>query len=167
MIIAIFLVLISCYLEGTLSTYIPLDTYFLTPLFTWLACLLCQSFFLTQKKYFWFCFGVGIFYDIVYTDTLLFHAILFVVTAYFFKKISVWLSTSKLNFIFSIIINIFIYQTLSYIILLSIGYLKWNLTFFIEKLISSFLLNILYGILISLLFTYLEKRQKHFTKQSF
>lgn len=167
MIFAIILVLLSCYLEGILSTYIPLETYLFTPLFTWISCLLCHSFFFNQKNYLWFCFGVAIFYDIVYTDTLLFHAILFVFTCYLFQKITACLSNNKFSFIFSLIISIFFYRMISYFILISIGYFQWDLHFFFQKLNSSFFLNILYGILLSVLFHHFKKKKYHFLKTAF
>ena len=144
----ILITVISFLLEGIFSFYIPLFTQAWIPLPTLLSVCFCHVYFFKNKNYLWYCFFTGILYDIIYTNTLLLHGILFVCMGFLIKKITKFISHTWYQFLFLNIIIICIYRLLSYSILVSIGYLHYNLSFFFSITVASFLWNLLYSTLL-------------------
>lgn len=154
MILAIIITIFSSYLEGIVSIYTPIFNCYFLPLFTLVSTLVCFSCFSSSKNYFIFCFVVGVIYDVVYTDTIFFHAVIYVFIAYLFQKMIAWFWATWTHFVFSIITSIFIYRILTYIILLCIGYIHFDFLYFIQVIVGSLILNIIYGII---LYFFLQK----------
>lgn len=136
---------LSFFLEATISIYIPFSTHWYNLLFTLVALMLCSRYFSSIKYYYWYCFIVGILYDIVFTNTLFFHAIIFILIGYLYQKIGNWFSDTWYNFFITIALMIFVYRFLSYLVLLVVGYIAWSPDQFLKILLASFLCNILYG----------------------
>ena len=126
----IFITIISFLLEGIFSFYISISSPFLLPLPTLLSVCFCQVYFLKKKNYMWYSFIIGVLYDIAYTNTLFLHGILFVCMGYIYQKMSQFFSHTWYHFLLIIILLIGIDRVLSYMILVSIGYLHFNSSFF-------------------------------------
>lgn len=145
---AIIITIISFLLEGIFSFYIPISSRFWLPIPTLLSVCFCHVYFLKNKNYIWYSFLTGILYDIAYTNTLFLHGILFVCMGYIGKKISKFISHTWYQFLIMTIMLIVIYRLLSYTILISVGYLHFNLSFFLSITMASFLWNLIYSVLL-------------------
>lgn len=115
-------------LEGLISNYITID-------------LILFYFYFKKNKY---PFLIGILYDIIYTDTLLLHAFIFIIISFLIDKIK---GKNYLYFIFIILI----YHVLIYLVLLLIN------PFSIYSLIM-LIRNIIINITIYILLHYLNKK---------
>lgn len=155
---AIIITIISFLLEGIFSFYIPIFSYFWLPIPTLLSVCFCHVYFLKNKNYIWYAFLTGILYDIAYTNTLFLHGVLFVCMGYIGKKISQFISHTWYQFLIMTILLIGIYRLLSYIILIIIGYLHFNPSFFLSITLASFLWNIIYSLLLYVLDHFILKK---------
>ena len=96
---SIIIVLISFILEGIISKYIPMNTVLFESFFTVISLIIIYPYFHNkEKKYFTLAFFTGLFYDIVYTNTFLFNAIIFLVISYIVKKINAYISNKLFRF---------------------------------------------------------------------
>lgn len=156
----------SIFLEATFSIYIPFFTHWCSLLFTLVSMLFCSKYFFHSKHYYEFCFGIGILYDVVFTNTLFFHGFLFILIGFLYQQILHWLSYTWYNFLLTILFMIGVYRILSYLILILVDNMAWSLGRLLQVLVSSILCNALYG---SLLYGvgYLFKNRKHHWKRKF
>ena len=130
----------------------------LIPLFTLTSLILVYPYF--RKKdfnYILVCLTVGLFYDIVFSDSVFVNTICFGIlglvnmTCYKFVKYNIYTSN---------IINLILlitYRIISYIILLSINYITFNNYIFFKGIYSSVLINILYGIILYIIIEFLAR----------
>lgn len=108
-------------LEGIISNYITID-------------LILFYLYLKKNKY---PFLIGILYDIIYTDTLLLHAFIFVIISFLINKIK---DKNYLYFIFIILI----YHILKYSILLLINpFSIYSLIMLIRNIIINIIIYVL------------------------
>ncbi len=141
---AIITTIISFFLEMMITLYIPYLSISSGILFTLISTWIGSYYFHFKKDYYIYLFCTGLFYDVI-TNTLLFHAVIFLILGYGFRKTYTWLSKSWYSLILVFIVFLLLYRILSYSILLFCGYLSFNMTHFFMIMISSFLPNIIYG----------------------
>ena len=81
MIVPIIIFIVSFFLDGILSNFLPYmvgDLSLFTPMLTIVSFVVVYPFFIKKTKwYFVSCFFIGIFYDFMYTNLLFYNAILF------------------------------------------------------------------------------------------
>ena len=94
------IILISFILEGVFSNYVQTSSYFI-PLFTLTALVIIYPLFTEIKDYYKYAFLTGLAYDLIYTDTIVFHAIIFCFMAYIISRFNLVLTD---NFIKILII---------------------------------------------------------------
>ena len=75
------ILIISFLLEGIISNFVPING-FLAPLFTLVALIIIYPLFDEASEYYKYAFVTGLAYDLFYTDTILFHAIIFCFMAF-------------------------------------------------------------------------------------
>lgn len=161
---SIIIVLISFLLEGIISKYIPMDTILFESMFTVMSLIIIYPYFHNkEKKYFSLAFFTGLLYDIVYTNTFLFNAIIFLAIAYIIKKINAYISNNYINVAIISLIIIIIYRLLVYFILCLINYLNFNIRSLLYSIADSLILNMIYSIILYLITDYIS-RKKHITK---
>ena len=108
-------------LEGLISNYITID-------------LILFYFYFKKNKY---PFLIGLLYDIIYTDTLLLHAFIFIIISFLIDKIK---DKNYLYFIFIILI----YHVLRYLVLLLINpFSIYSLIMLIRNIIINIMIYIL------------------------
>lgn len=108
-------------LEGLISNYITID-------------LILFYFYFKKNKY---PFLIGLLYDIIYTDTLLLHAFIFIIISFLIDKIK---GKNYLYFIFIILI----YHVLIYLVLLLINpFSIYSLIMLIRNIIINIMIYIL------------------------
>lgn len=140
----IFTILIfSFYLEGILSRLV--DISFLIPLTTLLSLILIYPYLYDSKRnYYIICFITGLIYDIVYTNTLFLNSFIFLLIGYLISLLNIIITNNSLNVIIISLIIITIYRITTYLILVFVDYLNFNILDLFNSIIYSIILNIIY-----------------------
>lgn len=140
----IYIILImSFYLEGILSKLITVN--FLIPLTTLISLILIYPYLNNKKnKYYIICFTIGLLYDITYTNTFLLNASIFLLLGYLITKINIIITNNSFNVILISFIIIMFYRLITYLILLFIDYLEFNINILFNSITYSLLFNFIY-----------------------
>lgn len=138
------IVIISFLLDGIVSSIINYHS-LMYPLFSLLSLITSYTYF-NQKdnSYIIMAFILGLSYDLVYTDTLFFNACLFLSSALLLKKIFEKFPYNYISVLVISFIMIFYYRILSYLILAFINYLNFSISFLLQGIYSSIIINIIY-----------------------
>ncbi len=159
MIVVVFTLIISFLLESIVSNFVPLDSVLFLPLFTLVSLIIVSPYFNKKEAdYLKLCAVTGLFYDIVFTDTLCFHLLLFVLLGMFISKIMSYINFNFISIFILIPILITLYRTLSYSIICFSGFLTFDWTVLGESIYSSFLLNLFYGMILYFITDKLAKK---------
>ena len=94
---------------------------------------------------------VGILYDVTYTNTVILNAIIFFLISFIAIKFNKRLNKNLPNLIFTNIAIIFIYLTLTYLILVLYQYLSFNAIYFVISILKSLIINTIYVIILYLI----------------
>jgi rod shape-determining protein MreD len=136
--------IISFYLEGILSRF-TVNSLFV-PLFTLISLIIIYPFLFCYKKdYYILCFILGLLYDISYTSTIFLNAFIFLLIGFIIVKLNLFITNNKFNVIILSIFIILIYRIITYIVLIMIGYLKFNINDLINSILNSIIINIIYS----------------------
>lgn len=154
------LLFISFFLEGVVSNFIPFDTNFLNPLFSFVAIMTIGFPFLQKsKKYYIICFIYGMLYDIVYTNTLFLHGILFLLLGYIGHYILHSLTLHLTNIVLFLFISITLYRIFTYGFLCLVKYVSFSSSLVLHSITSSLILNILYAVILYLILSLQVKKK--------
>ena len=100
-----------------------MNTILFESLFTLISLIIIYPYFHNKERnYFILSFLIGLLYDIVYTNTFLFNAIMFLIIAYIIKKINSYISNNYINVAIISLIIIIIYRLIVYLVLCLINY---------------------------------------------
>ena len=162
--LSIVIVVISLFLDGILTNYLPYlvnDLSLFTSLLTLISIFIIYPFHRKEeKKYFIILFILGIIYDLLYTNLLFFNAVLFVgiglLTKFIYKKFEI--NTLKLLMYLPLIV--IAYETATALILLTFNIVPITFYRVFYKISHSLILNIIYGELLFLIIKVLPKRWK-------
>lgn len=161
MIIAIITVIASFFLESIVSNFIGIDSKVLVPLFTLISLIIIYPYFKSNNStYLKTCVFIGLFYDFVYTDTLILNAMAFLTIGYFITKYNYFFSTNIANLCIMIPLSIIIYRIFIYLILCLSGFIVFNWDNLFLSIYSSLVINIIYGLLIYLITNYFARKYK-------
>lgn len=154
---AFLILIISIMLENSWSLIFPRTSLFLG-LFSLITIFSIYPLFKDDKKYLCTCFIYGLFYDIVFTSTILLNAFLFLIIAYFITKIY---KVFQLNFFLTLMVGIcliFLYRTISYLIISVIN--NWNINYevLLQSIYSSLIISLIYLFLTRFLVNKIHKR---------
>lgn len=153
-------VIISFFLDHIISNIVSINGICL-PLCTIVSLIIIYPYF--NKKdfsYYKWAMCIGLFYDIVYTDTLLLNTCLFFVLAFLIKTINFFLSNNTINTVIMTIISIICYRVLTYLILWMINYISYDFMLLLKSIYSSLILNIVYAITIFLITNFFSRKYK-------
>lgn len=158
MIIAI---IISFILEGIFTNLISINSIFL-PLFTITSFVITYPYFNKEKKYLFIItsFIIGVIYDIAYTNSLFINTFTFILCSLLIMLINKYI---KENLISKIIINIFItimFKIISYLLLFTFGFIKFNQNILLKGIYSSLILNIIYGLILYIICDKINRKLK-------
>jgi len=93
----IIVLIISFILDSLISNFIPLNS-ILMPLFTLMSLIIIYPYFNNHKnKYLLACFATGVCYDLIYTNTIITHAFLFLVIGFIITRLNLILSNNYVN----------------------------------------------------------------------
>ena len=158
MIIAI---IISFILEGIFTNLISINSIFL-PLFTITSFVITYPYFNKEKKYLFIItsFIIGVIYDIAYTNSLFINTFTFILCSLLIMLINKYI---KENLISKIIINIFItimFKIISYLLLFTFEFIKFNQNILLKGIYSSLILNIIYGLILYIICDKINRKFK-------
>ncbi len=155
------IIIVSFLLEGIVSNFVPMNS-FLVPLFTLTALIMIYPLFDEAALYYKYTFITGLAYDLLYTDTILFHAIIFCFMAFLITKLNLVLSDNFINTLIIIGVCILVYRVMTYSVLILVGSVDFNISDLIFSVLRSLIINLIYSLI---LFLIIKKGQK--TKYNF
>lgn len=136
------LILISVILDGILSALIPLNSIFRPKLTITAIYFLYSKYKKNKTSYFILLIITGIVYDILYTNILLLHPIIFYLLGTFIKYIKD--NYNKTPTIIGLVLTIIFYETLIFILMSIFQITKTNIISLLIIIGNSLLLNVLY-----------------------
>ena len=140
----IILIILSLLLDGYLSTIISSSSYFLPLLTLTTIYLIYPKYNKKIRSYKLIVIIVGLIYDLLYTNLLLFHAVIFYILSFLIIHIYKNYSQTKLTTILSLIILIVVYELLVASIFFIFQVSTITFIKLITKIFKSLLLNIIY-----------------------
>ena len=154
------ILIISFILDSVFSTFISLNS-FLIPLFTLMALIIISSYFKEKtKKYLSICFLTGMAYDLIYTDTILIHAFIFLLLGFLVINLNRLLSNNHISAIFMAIVVVVCYRVVMYLFLLISGILSFDLFHLSASIYNSLIINIIYIFLLSVIVNLTSHKHK-------
>lgn len=144
----IIIILVSFFLDAFVSSYIPISISnynLLVPMFTIISLIIILPYFKDDEgKYLITCLIFGILYDITFTNTFGLNASLFVGLGYVIMFLDGNLSNTLFSLIIKMIIVIILYDLVTYLILLLLNYIDYNILNLVIKIGKSLILNTIY-----------------------
>lgn len=154
------ILIISFFFEGVFSSIVPSHTIF-SPLFTLMAIILVYPYFNKRNSsYYKVCFVVGLFYDLIYTDTIVFNAFLFVLMGIIIVKLNDLLANNYLNSGLMAIIIIVLYRLITYLFLVLTGNINFSFMILFKSIYESLLANVIYIMIMYGITDYISRKFK-------
>lgn len=143
------LCIISILLDLLFSNIIKYNTFSIPiffPMFTISTIVFISNYYKykDRKNYYYFILLISIIYDVFFINNLLITCFLFELLAIINIKIRKFYSNNLLLNIISLMISIFIYDTLFHVLLVVVKYQNFNINRLIFKYTHSILLNVIY-----------------------
>ena len=163
MVFQIIIVIISFFLDGILSNFLPFmmgDLSLFTPYFTLISLVIIYPFFKKKDREYYILIGVtGFLYDLFYTNLLFTHTLFFLliglVVSYIYKKMELNLLTN----LFLIIFTIIFYQVVFSLCLFIFNVVPITIENTLYLISHSLILNIIYGEILYLICKYLPHKR--------
>ncbi len=149
--VSILLVFISIFLENIINLYFS-NFKFLSPLFTLVSLYYINYNFKFKKNYFIFCLATGIIYDLIFTNFYILNGLLFLVISLLIRMVIGKKRLGLCKNILFICFIIIIYNLLLFLIFNFYSYKLYSFLEFIYILKYFFLGNIMYSVILYLLF---------------
>ncbi len=160
MALTIITVICSFYLESIISNYVSISTFLFNPLFTLVSLIIIYPHTLKNDKYTKIVLVTGLIYDIVFTNTLGLNMLTFYIISLLIKYIYKHIYLNTLTIILVVPIIVTIYRILTYGILVLSGLFTFNINDLYKSIYSSFIINIIYLIIIYIITNIISKKYK-------
>ena len=151
---------ISFYLEAITTNFININTHFFNPLFSFITIIFIYPLFNNNYKYYKTCFIYGFIYDLVYTDTIFMHAIIFLLIGILISKSLNYFSNNIINLVLITLISLIIYRLVNYILICIVSEYTFKIRELLNSITSSILINSIYSVILYLV---LKKKYKNIT----
>lgn len=145
----IFIELFIYLLEMVVSIYV---TPVLLPLFGLFYVLITSRYIPQTRTRFLFCIFSGLFYDLLVTSTPFMNTLLFPLLSLLIHQFDTYFLKNKFTFLFLFFLEIFLYRTLTYLILILIQYQPFTLIKYINSMLYSIILNLAFVIICNFVF---------------
>ena len=148
MIIMIIYAIISFLLDGFVSNYTGINIVnpsYLRTIYSLVSLVIIYNYFENDKKYLYLLFCLGIFFDIVYTNTPLLNIFIFFVIFIVLKQLDYIIPNNILTINIKSLICISIYHTMSYFILVLVAYHNYPINLLTKILSRSIIMTIIYS----------------------
>ena len=161
MLLSIILLLISTFIQGTVSNYLGY-TYtnlsMFSTIYSLIDILIIAPYFENKKKYFILLIIFGLILDVAYTNTSILNTCLFILSYYVSKIFHSffpynWLTTSVSN-----ILSIFSYHIISFVFLNILKYDTYSFLVLLKILSHSILMTIIYSNILYLVINFIFKK---------
>ena len=140
-------IIISFLLDGLTSNYteilLPISGYFKT-IYTVISLVIIFRYFESHKKYLIVAIITGMFFDIVYTNTLLINTFIFLIIYLVINALEYRISNNLLTINIKSITAIFIYHTITFLLFHITNYHHFELFVYGNVLIKSLIVTIIY-----------------------
>ena len=147
MIIAVTYVIISFLIDGLMSNILPFNlvepSWFKT-IYSVVSLVIIYNYFDNPKKYLSILITLGIFFDIVYTNTFILNIVVFLIIYIFLSNLDYIITTNIFTINLKSIVCVSSYHILSYIILLLANYNSYSIKLLGLILIRSIIMTIIY-----------------------
>ena len=147
MIVAIIYVIMSFLLDGLVSTIIPYEltnpSIFKT-IYSIISLVIIYNYFDNKQKYLTILIVLGIFFDVVYTNTFILNVVVFITIYIFLSSIDYMIPTNIITINIKSISCVSLYHILTYIILLLANYNSYSLKLLGIILLRSILMTVIY-----------------------
>jgi rod shape-determining protein MreD len=141
------ILIVSFFLEGIYSCFISSDGIFIS-LFSLVSLIIVYPYFNKKNSsYYKCCFLTGLFYDLVYTDTIVFNAFIFTLMGFIIVKMNNIISNSYINSAIMSIIVIVLYRCIVYAFLIITDNYTFTFDILLKGIYTSLLANIIYATL--------------------
>lgn len=147
MIIAVTYVIISFLLDGLISNLVPfnlVDPGYFKTIYSIIALVIIYNYFDNHKKYLSILIVLGIFFDIVYTNTFILNIVVFFIIYIILSYLDYIIPTNIVTINIKSIACISSYHILTYIILLLSNYNNYSIKLLGLILIRSIIMTIIY-----------------------
>ena len=84
------------------------------------------------------------FYDLIYTDTIIIHGFLFLIIGYLIIKLNLLFPNNSLNVMIKGLICIILYRIISYFLLLITANTSFDILLLLKSIYHSLILNLIY-----------------------
>ena len=156
----IIILVISFLLEGVISNFVPVNG-FLAPLFTLTALIIIYPLFDESFEYYKYAFITGLAYDLFYTDTIVFHAIIFTFMAFLITRLNLVLSDNYVNVLIIIAICILVYRVITYGLLILVSSMSFDFLSLVFSILKSLIINLIYSVILFFVFKKIQKKYKY------
>ncbi len=157
----VIILIVSFLLEGVISNFVTINGY-LAPLFTLVALIMICPFFENSADYYKYAFFTGLAYDLIYTDTIIFHAIIFCFMAFIIIRLNLVLSDNFINALIILALSIVFYRVITYGLLVFINSIHFEIVALGYSILKSLILNLLYGMILFVVIKKVPKRRRYF-----
>ena len=147
MIVAIIYVITSFLLDGLMSNLLPfnlVDPSYLKTIYSIISIVIIYNYFDNKQKYLKILIVLGIFFDIVYTNTFILNVVVFLVIYIILSIVDYIIPTNIITINIKSISCIFLYYILTYIILLLANYNSYSIKLLGIILLRSIIMTIIY-----------------------
>ena len=158
MILSNILLIISFLLQGLVSNFIGVNSSIFYTIYVLISLLIIYPHFENKKKYLILLFIFGLLMDLVYTNTTLLNVSLFFIIYYFSRMFHFFLPYNLLTINISNILSVFIYNIITFLMLVILRVDSYSFISLIKLLGSSILMSIIFTSIVYWLVNYLKKR---------
>ena len=158
MILSIILLIISFLLQGLVSNFIGVNSSIFYTIYVLISLLIIYPHFENKKKYLILLFIFGLLMDLVYTNTTLLNVSLFFIIYYFSRMFHFFLPYNLLTINISNVLSVFIYNIITFLMLVILRVDSYSFISLIKLLGSSILMSIIFTSIVYWLVNYLKKR---------
>lgn len=158
MILSIILLIISFLLQGLVSNFIGVNSSIFYTIYVLISLLIIYPHFENKNKYLILLFIFGLLMDLVYTNTTLLNVSLFFIIYYFSRMFHFFLPYNLLTINISNILSVFIYNIITFLMLVILRVDSYSFISLIKLLGSSILMSIIFTSIVYWLVNYLKKR---------
>lgn len=152
-------IIFSFILESIVSNLVPINTNFFNPCFVLVSLIVLYPYFdKYSKKYLITCLIVGFIYDLVFTSTLFFFSIIFLILGLIIKYICSKISNNFISVNILTLIIIILFRVIVYFTLVVTNYFVYDFNYLIKGIYSSILLNVIYASILFLLTEIIGKK---------
>lgn len=147
MIVAVIYVIISFLLDGIISNIIPFNlvdlSYFKT-IYSVISLVIIYNYFDNHQKYLKILITLGIFFDIVYTNTFILNIVVFLIIYLVLSNLDYVITTNIFTVNLKSIVCVSTYHIITYIILLLANYNHYSIKLLGIILLRSIIMTIVY-----------------------